>query len=120
MHVPGSAAHGLTGAALLLQILVLGWCVSQRDMEVVRKVVQQVCVAHAPEGGTTVSAWNTLSASKTTCNMAAPWAPAAVCLLFARAVKTLCLEGLWHTGMLPRLCLMFGVAGCGHDAAQQA
>jgi hypothetical protein len=41
---------------VLLQILVLGWCVSQRDMEVVRKVVQQVCVAHAPEGGTTVSA----------------------------------------------------------------
>lgn len=37
------------------QILVLGWCVSQRDVEVVRKVVQQVCVAHAPEGGTTVS-----------------------------------------------------------------
>jgi hypothetical protein len=40
---------------VLLQILVLGWCVSQRDMEVVRKVVQQVCMAHAPEGGTTVS-----------------------------------------------------------------
>lgn len=52
--------HWLLRNACLLsaaQILVLGWCVSQRDMEVVRKVVQQVCVAHAPEGGTTVGPW---------------------------------------------------------------
>lgn len=37
-----------------MQILVLGWCTSQRDVEVIRKVLQQICVAHAPEGGTTV------------------------------------------------------------------
>lgn len=52
------AVHHLHSVAaclvLLLQILVLGWCKSQRDMEVVRKVVQQVCVAHAAEDGTTV------------------------------------------------------------------
>ncbi|WIA29180.1 hypothetical protein OEZ86_011691 [Tetradesmus obliquus] len=34
--------------------LILGWCVSQRDLEVVRKMLQQICVAYAPEGGTKV------------------------------------------------------------------
>lgn len=38
----------------LLQVLVLGWCVSQRDIEVVRKVVQQLCVARGCEGNRTV------------------------------------------------------------------
>lgn len=38
----------------LLQHLILGWCVSQRDLEVVRKMLQQICVAYAPEGGTKV------------------------------------------------------------------
>jgi hypothetical protein len=38
-----------------LQYLVLGWCVSQRDVEVVRKIVEQLCVAWKPQGGTTVS-----------------------------------------------------------------
>lgn len=55
MHMTGWGRSDSCCAAPVLQILVLGWCVSQRDMEVVRKVVQQVCVAHAPEGGTTVS-----------------------------------------------------------------
>jgi hypothetical protein len=39
---------------VLLQHLILGWCVSQRDLEVVRKILQQICVAYAPEGGTKV------------------------------------------------------------------
>lgn len=38
-----------------VQYLVLGWCVSQRDVEVVRKIVEQLCMAWKPQGGTTVS-----------------------------------------------------------------
>ncbi|KIY99118.1 hypothetical protein MNEG_8845, partial [Monoraphidium neglectum] len=35
-------------------ILILSWCTSQRDLEVVRKVLAQACLAFRPEGGTTV------------------------------------------------------------------
>ncbi|KAI8477171.1 MAG: hypothetical protein J3K34DRAFT_515852 [Monoraphidium minutum] len=34
--------------------LVLGWCASQRDLEMAVKVVGQICRAYAVEGGTTV------------------------------------------------------------------
>ncbi len=37
-----------------MQMLLLGWCASQRDLEVIRKILQQVCAAYGPEGGTTV------------------------------------------------------------------
>lgn len=36
------------------QYLVLGWCKSQRDLEVVMKVLSQVCQAYRMDGGTTV------------------------------------------------------------------
>lgn len=36
--------------------LILGWCHSQRDLEVVRKVLAQACLAYRAEGGTTVRA----------------------------------------------------------------
>lgn len=36
------------------QIVLLSWCTSQRDLEVVRKIVAQTCLAYKPEGGTTV------------------------------------------------------------------
>lgn len=39
---------------LLHQFLVLGWAVSQRDLEVLIKLVQQLCCAAAAEGGVTV------------------------------------------------------------------
>jgi hypothetical protein len=37
-----------------MQVLILSWCVSQRDLEVVRKVLSQLCLAYRAEGGTTV------------------------------------------------------------------
>ena len=33
------------------QVLILGWCDSQRDLEVVQKVVSQLCHAYEAEGG---------------------------------------------------------------------
>ncbi len=33
------------------QVLLLGWCDSQRDLEVVQKVVSQLCHAYEAEGG---------------------------------------------------------------------
>jgi hypothetical protein len=47
---------------VVLQHLILGWCVSQRGLEVVRKILQQICVAYAPEGGTKVGTGSSLSA----------------------------------------------------------
>ncbi|GBF91919.1 hypothetical protein Rsub_04643 [Raphidocelis subcapitata] len=35
-------------------ILILSWCASQRDLEVVRKVLSQLCLAYRAEGGTTI------------------------------------------------------------------
>lgn len=35
-------------------VLILGWCKSQRDLETVRKILQQLCLAYSSEGGTTV------------------------------------------------------------------
>lgn len=32
-------------------MLILGWCDSQRDLEVVQKVVSQLCHAYEAEGG---------------------------------------------------------------------
>jgi hypothetical protein len=46
-----------------VQHLILGWCVSQRDLEVVRKMLQQICVAYAPEGGTKVGWYSSDSSS---------------------------------------------------------
>jgi len=37
--------HCPTVVAVVLQVVVLGWCTSQRDMEVVRKILHQVSVA---------------------------------------------------------------------------
>jgi hypothetical protein len=42
------------GLVLSPQILILSWCASQRDLEVVRKVLSQLCLAYRAEGGTTV------------------------------------------------------------------
>ncbi len=35
-------------------VLVLGWCNSQRDLEVVWKILEQQCYAHRHAGGTVV------------------------------------------------------------------
>lgn len=35
-------------------LLILSWCKSQRDVEMVRKVLEQYCLAHKPTGGTTI------------------------------------------------------------------
>jgi hypothetical protein len=43
-----------TASPIADQILILSWCTSQRDLEVVRKVLAQACLAFRPEGGTTV------------------------------------------------------------------
>jgi hypothetical protein len=60
-------------AAAAVQHLILGWCVSQRDLEVVRKMLQQICVAYAPEGGTKVRR-NGSCSSSSNCSSSAGWA----------------------------------------------
>lgn len=50
-----ASRHSVMAACVLVQILVLSWCVSQRDVEVVRKVVEQLCLANAPQNGVEVS-----------------------------------------------------------------
>lgn len=37
-----------------MQYLVLGWAVAQRDLEVIIKVVGQLCSSARSEGGTTI------------------------------------------------------------------